>query len=61
MTASLLSGAETWLFALPLLHFLRGDSRPFEEPGIEGCYEKPEWYGVQKLELKEFQRTAANL
>ena len=61
MTDSLVSGAETWLFAMPLLHFLRGDSQPFEQPGIEGSYHKPEWYGAQKLKLKEFQKTAANL
>ena len=61
MSDSWVSGAETWLFAVPLLHFLRGDSQPFEEPGIEGCYYKPEWYGAQKLKLKEFQRKAASL
>ena len=61
MTDSRVSGAETWLFAVPLLHFLRGDSEPFEELVIEGFYDKPEWHGAQKLKLKEFQRKAASL
>ena len=46
-----------WIFAIPLLHFLRGDSRPFEEPDIAGSYNKPEWIGAQKLRIKEFQRS----
>ena len=55
------SEADTWLFAVPLLHFLRGDSMPFEEPGIEGLYHKLDWVGAQGLKLKEFQRSAENL
>lgn len=46
-----------WLFAIPLLHFLRGDSTPFEEPGIAGSYFKPEWIGAQNLKIKEFQKS----
>lgn len=46
-----------WLFAIPLLHFLRGDSRPFEEPSIEGSYHRPDWIGAQKLMIKDFQRS----
>ena len=46
-----------WLFAIPLLHFLRGDSRPFEEPSIEGDYHKPDWIGAQKLRIKDFQKS----
>ena len=46
-----------WLFAVPLLHFLRGDSKPFEEPHMAGSYNKPEWIGAQKLRIKEFQRS----
>ena len=46
-----------WLFAIPLLHFLRGDSNPFEEPDIVGSYTKLEWIGAQKLRIKEFQKS----
>ena len=55
------SEADTWLFAVPLLHFLRGDSMPFEEPGIEGLNHKLDWVGAQGLKIKEFQRSAENL
>ena len=48
---------EEWLFAIPLLHFLRGDSRPFEEPDIAGSYNKLEWIGAEKLEIRVFQRS----
>ena len=44
-----------WLFAMPLLHFLRGDSRPFEEPDIAGCYYKPKWIGAQELKIRQSQ------
>lgn len=46
-----------WLFAIPLLHFLRRDSKPFEEPDIAGSYNKLEWIGAQKLRIREFQRS----
>lgn len=46
-----------WLFAIPLLHFLRRDSTPFEEPGIAGSYHKLEWIGAQNLKIKEFQKS----
>ena len=52
---------EHWLFAMPLLHFLRGDSNPFEEPDIEGYYHRPEWFGAQNLKIKEFQRLATKM
>ena len=46
-----------WLFAIPLLHVLRGDSRPFEEPNFEGSENQLEWIGAQNLRITEFQRT----
>ncbi|XP_022806308.1 E3 ubiquitin-protein ligase rnf213-alpha-like [Stylophora pistillata] len=49
---------EDWLLAVPLLHFLRGDSKPCEEPDVEGSYHRPEWFGAQNLKIKEFQRSA---
>ena len=52
---------EHWLFAMPLLHFLRGDSNPLEEPDIEGYYHRPEWFGAQNLKIKEFQRLATKM
>lgn len=61
MTEPWRSDSEAWLFAVPLLHFLRGDSRPFEDPNIEGSYKKLEWFGAQKLKIKEFQRSAGIL
>ncbi|XP_022801884.1 E3 ubiquitin-protein ligase rnf213-alpha-like, partial [Stylophora pistillata] len=45
-----------WLLALPLLHFLRGDSKPFEEPDIGELPENSAWWGAQKLAITEFQR-----
>ena len=50
-----------WLFAVPLLHFLRGDSKPFEDPDIKGSYNTLEWIGAQKLMIKEFQQSAGRL
>ena len=51
-----------WMFAVPLLHFLRGDSKPFEDPGIKGSYNTPEWVGTQKLSgIREFQASAEKL
>ena len=52
---------EGWLFAMPLLHFLRGDSKPFEEPDVEGSCDRPEWFGAQNLKIKEFQRSATEM
>ncbi|XP_022796392.1 E3 ubiquitin-protein ligase rnf213-alpha-like isoform X2 [Stylophora pistillata] len=55
------SEADVWLLALPLLHFLRGDSKPFEKLGIEGSHKKLDWFGGQGLKIKEFRRSAENL
>lgn len=46
-----------WLFAVPLLHFLRGDSKPFEEPDIRGSPQDLVWWGAEKLEIEEFQQS----
>jgi len=46
-----------WLLAVPLLHFLRGDSKPFEEPKFGGSPESLAWWGAQKLDIREFQRS----
>ncbi|KAL9988396.1 hypothetical protein ACROYT_G002834 [Oculina patagonica] len=46
-----------WLLAVPLLHFLRGDSKPFEEPDIGGSPKTLVWWGAQKLNITEFQRS----
>ncbi|XP_020630843.1 E3 ubiquitin-protein ligase rnf213-alpha-like isoform X2 [Orbicella faveolata] len=45
-----------WILAVPLLHFLRGDSKPFEEPDIQGCPETLAWWGAQRLNIRKFQR-----
>jgi len=50
-------GDGEWLFAVPLLHFLREDSKPFEEPHMTGSYNKLAWIGAQKLRIKEFQKS----
>ena len=53
---------EDWLFAMPLLHFLRGDSKPFEEPEVEGSYHRSEWFGAQNLKnIEEFRRSATEM
>ena len=46
-----------WLFAIPLLHFLRGDSKPFEEPSTLGSPKRLEWWGAQNLQITNFQRS----
>ncbi|XP_068759451.1 E3 ubiquitin-protein ligase rnf213-alpha-like isoform X4 [Montipora capricornis] len=42
-----------WLWAVPLLHFLRGDSRPFEEPEMDGNSDAPAWWGAEKLKVSK--------
>ncbi len=46
-----------WLLAVPLLHFLRGDSKPFEEPDIGELPQNLAWWGAQNLSISEFQRS----
>ena len=46
-----------WLLAIPMLHFLREQSKPFEEPESGGSPRSPAWWGAQKLNIKEFQRS----
>lgn len=53
--------ALTWLLAVPLLHFLRGDSKPFEKPGVDGSHSRLEWVGAQGLRVREFQRSSVEL
>ncbi|XP_022800357.1 E3 ubiquitin-protein ligase rnf213-alpha-like [Stylophora pistillata] len=53
--------ALTWLLAVPLLHFLREDSKPFEKPGVDGSYSKLEWAGAQGLRIRELQRSLVQL
>lgn len=47
-----------WLHALPLLHFLRGESKPFEDmiclkPVDCRSYK---WWGLEKLPCKEIRK-----
>lgn len=46
-----------WLLAMPMLHFLRGDSKPFQEPDIGGWPRDLAWWGAEKLAIAEFQRS----
>ncbi|XP_015758606.1 PREDICTED: uncharacterized protein LOC107337885 [Acropora digitifera] len=46
-----------WLSAVPLLHFFRGDSKPFQEPKLDGWPGQPAWWGVEKLNLDNFKRS----
>ena len=46
-----------WLLAVPLLHFLRGESKPFEEPDMGGWPETMAWWGAEKLKIAEFKRS----
>ncbi|XP_044165763.1 E3 ubiquitin-protein ligase rnf213-alpha-like [Acropora millepora] len=45
-----------WLLAVPLLHFLRGDSKPFEEPEMGGQQVNSAWWGTENLSLEKFDR-----
>lgn len=47
-----------WLLAVPLLHFLRGDTKPFEEPDVGGSPQMRAWWGAEKLNIEEFQQSA---
>ena len=40
-----------WLLAVPLMHFLRGDSKPFEEPEMGGQPDNSAWWGAENLNL----------
>jgi len=42
--------------AVPLLHFLRRDSKPFEEPEMGGHPDNPAWWGMENLSLGKFER-----
>ena len=46
-----------WLPALPLLHFLRGESKPFEDLICEKSIDisKWKWWGLQGLPCKDFR------
>ena len=45
-----------WLLAVPLLHFLRGDSKPFKEPDMGGQPNNPAWWGAENLSLGKSER-----
>lgn len=47
-----------WLLAVPLLHFLREDSKPFEEPDVGGSPGDQAWWGAEKLSIEDFRRNA---
>lgn len=46
-----------WLLAVPMLHFLRGESHPFEEPDIGGSPRNLAWWGAEKLDIEAFRRS----
>ena len=45
-----------WLYALPLLHFLRGDSEPSGTPKYEKNirYDEWKWWGLEDITVREF-------
>lgn len=45
-----------WILAVPILHFLRGESKPFEEPDIQGWPKTPDWWGAHELEIGKFRK-----
>ncbi|XP_068734956.1 E3 ubiquitin-protein ligase rnf213-alpha-like isoform X2 [Montipora capricornis] len=47
-----------WLLAVPLLHFLRDESKPFEEPDMTGWPKTMAWWGAEKLRIREFRVSA---
>ena len=50
----------SWLFLVPLLHFLNGDCKPYELPSKAAGHEdvKPVWWGTTQFEdmVEGFQR-----
>ena len=51
----------SWLFLVPLLHFLNGDCKPYELPRKAAGHQdyKPVWWGIAQFEdlTTHFQRT----
>ncbi|XP_068731195.1 E3 ubiquitin-protein ligase rnf213-alpha-like [Montipora capricornis] len=47
-----------WLLAVPILHFLRDESKPFQEPDMAGWPNTMAWWGAEKLCITEFQQSA---
>eukprot|EP00058_Branchiostoma_floridae_P007058 XP_002592546.1 hypothetical protein BRAFLDRAFT_108418 [Branchiostoma floridae] len=49
---ALLKGNPTpkWLLAIPILHFLRGDSRPFKQPDEEAKVGDRLWFGLEGMD-----------
>ena len=45
-----------WIYALPLLHFLRGDTQPFAKPKYEKDirYDKWKWWGLEGISVRKF-------
>jgi hypothetical protein len=50
-----------WLLALPLLHFLRGESEPFQAPAVMAV-NTPKWWGLDSLydNVKGFRNVPSN-
>lgn len=46
-----------WLLAIPLLHFLREDSKPFKEPELGEWPQNEAWWGAENLDIAAFQRS----
>ena len=42
----------SWLYCIPLLHFLWGESKPFQQPTPSGDHRNDKWWGIQRLEAK---------
>ena len=51
----------SWLFLVPLLHFLNGDCKPYELPQKAAGHQdfKPVWWGVTLFQdwASDFKRT----
>ena len=61
MACSSGSFASEWLLALPLLHFLRGDSAPFQAPAVMPL-NTPRWWGLANLydDVKFFRKNKSS-
>ncbi|KAI8484074.1 hypothetical protein Bbelb_381920, partial [Branchiostoma belcheri] len=47
-----------WLLAIPIYHFLRGDSQPFEQPTEDARVGSQEWFGLGGIDLDKLRTNA---
>ena len=54
----------SWLYLMPWVHFLSGESSPFETQGINVSHDnkEPIWWGIQKIkdQVQDFKGKASS-